>query len=183
MASERYRITRYKIDNLDKGVHKLVLWKHYLKQNKELCTKTIISSDSCGKGVYLKYLASDGKYKFMFFEKSVTFSGESTSNGNGIGLPNSLVSSVSPTYSLGYSSVRTLQVSTTVDLEKYKILADIVSSPKVYLQTKEETYNINDEEENWIEVQVSGNNSIPLKKGISTFSLLVTLPEYNSIKL
>ena len=182
MASNRYRITRYKVDDLPKGINKVVLWKHYLGQNKELCTKTVIASgNECAKTVYLKYLASDGKYKFMCFDRNVRMGGQQTSLGNGQQIPNGLNDAKSPTYSLGYRSNRTIQCSVNCDLVKYTQLADILTSPKVYLQTGEAPFLVNDEPENWIEVQVSGENNIPVKKGVTVFSVTVTLPEYNSI--
>lgn len=182
MASNRYKVTRYKVDDLPKGVNHITLWKHYLGQNKELCTKTVIASgNECAKSVYLKYLASDGKYRFMCFDRNVRMGSNQTSLGNGQGIPTNLNVAVAPTYSLGYSSNRTIQAAVVCDLMRYAMLSDILTSPKVYLQTGETPYLIDDDEKNWIEVQVSGENTIPVKKGTTVFSITITLPEYNSI--
>lgn len=181
MASERYSVTRFKVDNLEKGVHKVKLYKHYLGQNKVLCEKTVIASHTCGKYIYLKYLASDGRYKFMMFDRNIRLSGQNDSIGEGSAFPYSLDSMVSPTYSLGYSSVRTVSCGVVVDAEKYAYVSDILSSPKVYMQIKEKPFEVNDLEDNWLEVTVQGSNEFPVKKGMSVFNVTVTLPEYNSI--
>ena len=55
------------------------------------------------------------------------------------------------------------------------------SSPRVYLQ--KDTIDLRDEEENWILVKVEGGNSYNIRKPKDVFTITITLPEYNNIRV
>lgn len=183
MASERYRITRLKLDDLTKGKHVITLYKHYLHKNQPLCQKTVIAADSCTNGkIYCKYLADDGKYKFILFDRGVQLSQNTDGGSSSTNIPYSTTDMTSTSEELGYSTVRMITASVTCDLDKYRTLESIQNSPRVYIQWNDNTFTPEDTDANWLLCKITMNgNTFPMKKGVARVSVTITLPQVFSL--
>lgn len=183
MSSQRYRLLRYKLDDLTKGIHKITLYKHYLRKTASLCEKTVIASDSCIDGkIYLKYLASDGLYKFILFDRGVNLLQNTNEGSRSYNIPYSTTDMTGSTKELGYSKTRMITASVNVDIDKYRILESIQDSPRVYVQINDKTFTPEDTEKNWVMCNVQMNsNNFPVKKGRALISITITMPEVFSV--
>lgn len=185
MASSVYKLMRYKFVNYPVGTNNIQLniYAHNTGDTKKICEKdiVIIGSNACGTNgyKYIKYLSTDGKYKFIPFKKYVTLSQDDELIGETGKLMTDLKTAQSNSYSLGYSSQKKMLLTTTCTQEQYNEWSKVFQSPRVYLQLKDP--NLNDEDENWLLVRVEGTASFSTKKPCTTFSMTIVLPDYNNI--
>lgn len=184
MSSTRYRLQRYKFQKYQTGIIDINLWRYGSEGSEQFCQKKVeVIGGVCnepGNYVYIKYLASDGKYKFIPFVKSVTLQQTDSEIGQASTIITSLKGPSTGKASMGYTTYKQMVLSTPVNKEQYLTYIDVLSSPRVYLQ--KDTIDLNDEDENWILVEVSGGNTYNVKKPKDIFTITITLPEYNNIK-
>ena len=186
MASSRYKLNRYKFQKVaDNTVLTFYVHPAGTTDSSIICKKTIkVPSTGCeaGKYKYIKYLSTDGKYKFIPFEKVYVLSQSDEQIGSVSRLVTDLETAQSNTENIGSRTVKMIQLSTMVNREQYDEYIKCLQSARVYLQ-KDDT-NLNDEDQNWLLVSISGNNTqFSSKKSKMNFTVTVTLPEYNNIRM
>lgn len=186
MSSTRYKIQRYKFQKYQTGIIDIKLWRYAGGESENFCQKKVqvVSGGHCngvGKYVYIKYLASDGKYKFIPFNRSTTLE----QNDEQIGSVSTIITSLSGpntgSASMGYTTHKKMQLTTPVTKDQYVVYSEVLSSPRVYLQ--KDTDELNDEDENWILVNLEGGSTYNVNKPQEIFSITITLPEYNNLKM
>lgn len=189
MASSKYKLMRYKFINYPVGVKKIQMnfYGHNADEGyvKKICEKDVyvLQMNACGTNdyKYIKYLSTDGKYKFIPFQKYVTLSQTDTALGETSKLLTDLRTAQGDKQSLGYTSSKKIQLSTTCTEEQYNEWVKVFQSPRVYLQFKDP--NLFDEDENWLLVTVEGSNSFVTKKTKNVFTMTINLPQYNNITM
>lgn len=184
MASSIYKLQRYKFQKLPAGETTLIFYYHDSESDEsgELCRKKVIvdrsSCDNVGK-TYLKYLCPDGRYRFAYFTKSFKLQQTDSSTGEANRLVTDLETSQSSKETISIETVKSLELSTQVTQEQYEQYVWLLQSPRVYLQR--DTEELNDEDENWVLVTVTGSPAYNTKKPRQTFTVTVTLPPYNNM--
>lgn len=187
MSSALYKLMRYKFIDLPIGTTTMNFYGHDNQQGTvtKICEKDIVvlPMHACGSNdyKYVKYLSSDGKYKFIPFQKYVTLTQEDTQLGTVNKMMTDLKTAQGNSYSLGYSSVKRMQLTTNCSEEQYNEWVKVFQSPRVYLQFKDP--NLYDEDENWLLVTVDSAPEFSTKKRKNTFSMTITLPDYNNITM
>lgn len=185
MASTRYKLQRYKFQKYQSGLIDIKLWRYFGNESEYLCQKKVevIGSrcDDVSNYVYIKYLASDGKYKFIPFKRSIVLQQSDVKVGNVSTLIESASGLTSSSVTMGYTTHKQLQLTTPVSNEQYLTYVDVLSSPRVYLQ--KDTDKLIDSNTNWIPVTVDGGNSYNVIKPKEIFTITITLPEYNNLKM
>lgn len=187
MASSRYKLMRYKFIDLPVGKNEITLnfYAHNEGYVKKIAEKEVIvlPMKSCDADdyKYIKYLSTDGKYKFIPFQKYFTMTQQDESLGETTKFSTNLKTAQGDTYSLGTKTEKQLVLTTSCTQEQYEEWSKVFQSPRVYLQLKDPT--LYDEDENWLLVKVEGGNQYSTKKTRTTFSLTVKLPSYNNITM
>lgn len=185
MGSTRYKLQRYKFQKYQTGIIDINLWKYEEDSAEQFCQKKVeVIGNICDnvEGYkYIKYLASDGKYKFIPFVRSVTLQQNDTSIGEVSTLITSLKGSNVGKASIGFSTNKQMVLSTPVDKNQYLTYVEVLSSPRVYLQ--KDTDELRDEDENWLLVTVDGGNTYNIRKPKDIFTITITLPDYNNIRM
>ncbi len=185
MASTRYKLQRYKFQKYQSGVIDIKLWRYFGNGGENFCQKKVEviggPCDDVNTYVYIKYLASDGKYKFIPFKRSIVLQQSDSKVGDVSSLIESGSGLTSGSMAIGYTTYKKLQLSTPVSKEQYLTYADVLSSPRVYLQ--KDTDELVDNNTNWIPVTVEGGNSYSVVKPKEIFTIMITLPEYNNLKM
>jgi len=185
MASSVYKLMRYKFINYPAGTRRIQMnfYAHNSDYVKKICEKDIVvlPMKACGTNdyKYIKYLSTDGKYKFIPFRKFTTLSQTDEALGETSKLLTDLKTAQGDNYQLGYSSKKQMLLSTSCTEEQYDEWSKVFQSPRVYLQFKDP--NLYDEDENWLLVKVEGSPNFVTKKSKNEFNLTITLPNYNNI--
>ena len=187
MASTVYKLWRYKFIEFPIGTNKIQL--NFYSDNggsaEKICEKDVIviPMKSCGTNdyKYIKYLSTDGKYKFIPFRKFVTLSQEDEPIGESNKLMTNLKVAQGVNYNLGFNSKKKMLLTTSCTEEQYNEWVKVFQSPRVYLQFKDG--NLYDEDDNWLLVSVDGSQEYSTKKSRSTFSMTIVLPQYNNITM
>lgn len=178
---------RYKFIDLPVGKNEITLnfYAHNEGYVKKIAEKEVVvlSMKSCDADdyKYIKYLSTDGKYKFIPFQKYFVMSQQDEALGNVQKLSTDLKTAQGDKYSLGMTTEKKLVLTTSCTEEQYEEWSKVFQSARVYLQLKDPT--LYDEDENWLLVTVEGGNEYATKKTRTTFSLTVTLPSYNNITM
>ena len=184
MSSTRYKLQRYKFQKYPTGVVDINLWR-YGESVKQFCKKKVeVIGGVCNEPdnyVYIKYLSSDGKYKFIPFVRSIVLQQTDSEIGQMSTLVTSLKGPNTGSASMGFTTYKQMVLTTPVNHEQYLTYEDVLSSPRVYLQ--KDTIDLRDEEENWILVKVEGGNSYNVRKPKDVFTITITLPVYNNIRV
>jgi len=145
-------------------------------------SKTITPVAFCEGGKILKYLDSNGQYRFYPFNKYY----QTTDTPVLIGKSNKLITSIltdqSNTQNVGYKNERILELVADVPTNELEKLTDIYTSPRVYL------YNgngVSDIAKDWLEVTIQANESIVKRRKSNSgrIGITVTLPEHFTIKM
>ena len=185
MASTRYKLQRYKFQKYQSGMIDIKLWRYFGTGSEYFCQKKVEVigglCDNVSKYIYIKYLASDGKYKFIPFKRSIVLQQSDDKVGDVSTLIESASGLTSGSMTIGYTTHKQLQLTTPVSNEQYLTYVDVLSSPRVYLQ--KDTDELIDSNTNWIPVTVEGGNSYSVVKPKEIFSITITLPEYNNLKM
>lgn len=185
MASNKYKLNRYKFQKLTNDtVLTFYVHQYGTTDSSVICKKTIkVNVTGCEAGTYkyLKYLSTDGKYKFIPFERVYVLSQSDEQIGSVSRLVTNLETAQGNTENIGSKTTKMMQLSTCISKEQYDEYCKCLQSSRVYLQ-KDDT-NLNDEEENWLLVSITGNTNYSVKKAKITFTVTITLPEYNNIRM
>lgn len=161
------------------------LWRYFGDESENFCQKKVeVIGGVCedvSNYVYIKYLASDGTYKFIPFKRSIVLQQNDSKVGDISSLIESASGLTSGSMTMGYTTYKQLQLTTPVTKEQYLTYVDVLSSPRVYLQN--DTDELIDTNINWIPVTVEGGNSYNVVKPREIFTITITLPEYNNLKM
>lgn len=184
MASTRYKLQRYKFQRYETGEYDINLWRTDDDRMTNFCKKKVeVIGRKClvpGDYAYIKYLDTEGQYRFITFDRFLTYQQNDEPIGQVSRLVTSLENAGSNTNGLGYVTSKQLMLSTKVTKEQYQEYIEVLQSPRVYLQ--KDTEDLLDEDKNWILVNVSSSSTqYNSKKPRETFSIVVTLPETNNI--
>lgn len=187
MASDFYKIYRLKLQNLPVGENKLPIYVYntFLEESELVGEKIVNVKPACGdpsKYIYLKYLSSDGQYRFCKFESVYTESDENEINGQVGKMSSSFTSAQGDKYTIGYNTTRTISCKTIVKKDEYEEYMNLLRSPRVYMQ--KDTAELDDYDRNWILVTVEGQgNTLYTKKSSQSFSITITLPTIQNIRM
>lgn len=184
MASSKYKLNRYKFQKVADNTI-LTFYVHRDGQDAKVIAKQTIRvpATGCfaGKYKYLKYLSTDGKFKFIPFDKVYVLSQTDEQIGTVSRLVTDLETAQGNVENIGSKTTKMIQLSVLVDREQYEEYSKCLQSPRVYLQLDDT--NLNDEEENWLLVTVTGGTEFSSKKSKTRFTVEVQLPEYNNITM
>lgn len=185
MASNKYKVNRYKFQKVADGtVFTFYVHQPGVEEVQVIAKQTVrvpMTGCEAGKYKYIKYLSTDGKYKFIPFEKVYVLSQSDEQIGTVSRLVTNLETAQGSTENIGAKTLKQLQLSTLVDRKQYEEYSKCLQSSRVYLQNDDT--NLNDEEQNWLLVSVTGGSSFSSKKTKVQFTITVTLPEYNNITM
>lgn len=187
MASSYYKLKRLKVVAGESDETYDIYWhyesggQHY---DEHVATKTVkVGRSLCpGKYVYLKYLGTDGLYRFMAFDRYFTGTTQSESIGQVSKLSTSFHTAQAPNYNIGQKATRQITASIkSIRNDQFIAYMDVFNSPRVYMQVDADA---EDGDENWILVTVTDSgNQFKEKKGSQTFSCVITLPEVQTITM
>lgn len=143
-------------------------------------TATVITKEFCAGFKILKYLDASGRYRFFPFNDKW----QQKDNTRQIGSVNNFITSILTSQTdgknIGYRNERILSlVAGHVCDDELDKLADIFTSPRVYLYVGDGTY---DRARDWVIVTLSGDGiSRRRKDKFGKVSVEVKLPEHYSI--
>jgi len=144
-------------------------------------TKTVSPIDICEGFRILKYLDSNGQYRFYPFNKYWESKDKPTLLGKSSKIIESILNSQSSESNIGYKNDRTISlVAESVSQDQLTLLSEIYTSSRVYLYIG----TTEDEAKDWLEVDIKGDNLNRLRKRKFTkVSIDVILPEWYSIRM
>lgn len=144
-------------------------------------TKIVNPIDVCDGFKILKYIDSDGQYRFYPFNKFWESKDKPKLLGKASKIIESVLYSQSSENNIGYKNDRTISlVAENVSQDELTILSDIYTSPRVLLYIGTTT----DEKKDWIEIDVKGDNINRLRKQKFTkVNIDITLPKWYSISM
>lgn len=191
MASALYKFWRIKLQDYPEGETKVRFYMNrttvggtdvlYIGEKKVKVRRN--SCDNPEKYIYLKFLDSDGRYKFIQFDRYYTSETTQEKLGTISKLSTSFINAQGSTYNIGYEQKKYINASIQLSNEEFKVNYGLFSSPRVYMQVNETTA-LNDGDENWVLVSVEnvggGFNS---KKNSQTLSVKIELPEIFTLKM
>ena len=137
--------------------------------------------DACAGDRILKFLDANGQYRFFPFSRYY----ETKDNPRKIGSTNEFITNIltdqTNSKNLGYKNERRISMSAEVDEQQLTYVSQIYTSPRVYLYVGD---LMDDSAKDWVEVEVSGDNTIKRRKArTGSVDLVVTLPEHFTIKM
>lgn len=191
MASAYYKIWRIKQQNFNEGETDVPLYRRITTMGQTSYAyggvkKVKVRRGTCNNPanyIYLKFLANDGKYKFIQFDRIHTEDTTSENIGKVSKLNTSFISGQGSSYNIGYTGKRFINASVMLDNEAYKTASDIFTSPRVYMQVNE-TDELTDNDSNWLLVTVENEGgSFNTKKNSQRLSLRIELPEMQTITM
>ena len=148
-----------------------------------VASKRIEVLDNCPGGLRLKYLDSDGQYRFQPFEKYY----ETRDNPELIGTTNKFITNIlndqSNKLMVGYNNERTMDISADVPTDQLEKLVDIYTSPRVYLYIGS---NNSDTAADWLLLdKVQAASAIVRRPRANTgnIAITITLPEHFTTKM
>ena len=170
---------RYKLDNLSTAqVTKNVTF--YIN-NISVVTHSINISQFCEGEKLLKYLDTEGQYRFISFNKYW----EGRNNPESIGVTSEIVKNIlnaqSNEKALGYKNNKTLSLTKSdISADQLLVYQQILTSPRVYLQIGEL-----DGLQDWLLVSVRPIDAVYKRRKLlgGNFSIEITLPENYSQKM
>jgi len=163
---------RYKISDLTPGTY---TYNWYVNGNLA-GTSCVIVRDHCEESKYLKFIDTNGFYKFFSFNERW----QQTDIPTQIGVTNNLITSLKDAQSnvnnIGYKTNRTMTlVAENVSEDELNIIGDIFTSPSVYLQ-------VGPDKEDWVLVTLVGDGISRRKRNeFGKITLTITLPEHYGI--
>jgi hypothetical protein len=143
-------------------------------------TATVVAKEFCTDFKILKYLDGAGRYRFFPFNNKWQRADKPTSVGKVNNFVTSILDGQTAEKNIGYKTERTLTLTAgNVSEDELDKLADIYSSPRVYLYVGDGAY---DRVKDWILVTVSGDG-VGRKKNnkFSKVTIEVKLPEYYAV--
>jgi hypothetical protein len=146
-------------------------------------TFEIDTKDSNCGGKYIRYLSSQGYYKFWLFNKYFSTSKNQSKIGSLLNSFDTMVGQQARAFNIGYKDAysRIIVTSENVSKEDQLVLMDIFTSPAVYIWSGSQ--NDADSEALWTLVEVEGSHSIREKNNFDNFSCTLVLPELYTQRL
>lgn len=164
-------------------------YKHLVTEDKILTcfiddqtfTKSIKMLNEC-EAIILKYLDSNGQYRFYPFNKYYRTFDNPTQIGSVNKMITNILTDKSDSSNIGYKNERKIELTCEANEDQLLILSDIYTSPRVYLYTGTGS---NDNESDWIEIKLIANeNTIHRRKANNgRVDIVVTLPENYTITM
>jgi len=144
-------------------------------------TKTIKVLDFCTDGKILKYINKTGQYRFYPFNRFF----ETNDIPELIGKTNKFITNIltdqSDSSNIGYRNTRQLQLTAEPTAEELLTLADLWSSPRVYLYVGNGS---SDTAKDWLEVTVEGDGIVTRRKNVvGEINVTVTLPQHYTVTM
>lgn len=161
---------RYKADNLSVGTHTISI-----DIGGVTFTKTVRIKRVCSGDVYLKYIDKNGQYRFYNFNRFYEKKDSPKLIGSTNNTINSLLNDKSNKKNIGYENSSILNViATDVESDEIDFLADIYTSPRVYMQIG--NYDLDGD---WVLVTVKSKDNIRKKRkgNFYTVELEITMPD------
>lgn len=145
-------------------------------------TKTLEPMEFCTGTRVLKYLDTKGKYRFFAFSKFYRVSDNPKQIGTTNNFITNLLTDQTNSQSVGSKNARSLDLTAQVSESRLELLQSIYASPRVHLYIGA---NNSDTAADWVEVEITGGDSIVKRRRASTgsISLTVKLPEHFSIRM
>ena len=151
---------RYKVNNFSKGDNSV---SFYVNGNL-VVTHSIITKENCTGTQLVKYIDKNGQYRFYPFNKYY----EKIDNPEELGRTNEFITSIfdaqTDSKSVGYRNKRNISlVAESVTSDELDILADLWTSPRVYLYIGDGS---SDNLEDWVECKIANaDNLVRRRKG------------------
>lgn len=135
--------------------------------------------DYCDSEILLKYLDSNGQYRFFNFNRFYQKSDNPTLLGTYGKIISDIYSGQSNERVIGYKNSREISCNADVTADELELLKDIYTSPSIYMYVG----TTGDTDYDWLEVQVKNtSNNIRVSKGnAGNVSLTIVLPEHFAI--
>ena len=191
MASNFYKFWRIKKQGFEAGETRVNMYRlrTLIGESGYMYSgyKTVkVRRNTCSdpeKYIYLKYLDSDNRYKFLQLNRLYTSSVSAESLGTVSKLSTNFATAQGKSYSLGYTASKSINASVELPNEEYEAAQGLFFSPRVYLQINETTA-LTDGDENWLLVTVENTGGEYVsKKNSQILSVRIQLPETNTIKM
>jgi len=167
---------RYKISDVIEGRQEV----KFFINGAMAKTCTVIGKTFCPEFRLLKYLDSNGQFRFFPFNNNWQQTDKPTLIGKTNSFVTSILNSQASQKNIGYTNERKLSFTAgNVSQDELNKLTDLFVSPRVYLHVG---IGINDEVSDWVLVSVTGDGiGRPKKNNFKKFVVEVTLPEYYAI--
>lgn len=162
---------RYKISDLAEGNHFFTFYRDGI----EIVTHTADIRGCCGDSILLKYLDSNGMYRFFPFNEKWEKRISTQSKGDVSQFVTSIETSQSDRKNIGKDvETRIDLTATNVQPNDLEILADLYTSPRVYIYDN----SGNDTSKNWLLVQLSDTGTVRRrKKNPQNVDITINLPK------
>lgn len=143
-------------------------------------TKQIIPLDTCTGDLVLKYLDTNGHYRFFNCNKYYATRDLPEKLGSINRFLTDILTDQSDSKNVGYRNRRTIEAVAEVQADYLSKFADLYTSPRVYLKVGSA-----DEAKDWLLVEVRANDNIVRRRKANTgaISLTITLPEHYTISM
>lgn len=140
----------------------------------------VMVKEYCGAELLIKYLDSNGQFRYYPFNKYYQKVDNPTLLGKYNKLVTDLLTAQSSERNVGYKNERVIIANADVAAVELELLKDLYTSPSVYLYIGNGS---NDGYADWLEVTIkSGENANNIRKGnMINISITITLPEYYTI--
>lgn len=168
---------RYKLNDLTVGTRTITFFKNGTPSG----SKTIDVKEWCEGNKILKFLDRNGQYRFYPFNRYWETKDKPKLIGKASKIIESVLDSQSNTSNVGYKNTRTISlVAENVSETEMSVLADIYSSPRVFMYVGEDT----DLAKDWIQVEIKKGGQVSLRKAnFGKIELDVILPEWYTIRM
>lgn len=174
-AKEYYRL---KLDNITQDT----TFEFY--QNSLLkATKTVVVKPMCNQNKVLKYLDSNGQYRFVICNQYWEMRDNPTLLGKTNKIITSILNDQSDARVVGYKNERKLTlVAENISKEELEIISDIYTSPCVYIYIGDGTSDLKTD---WLQVTINAQDNIVKNKKGDYVDIIfdVTLPKQYTITL
>lgn len=140
--------------------------------------------NDCTNAKVLKFLDSNGQYRFVSFSSDYEENTSPESIGSIDKTITGLLTDMSDSSNIGYKSNHTLRLIQNLDEDQLEYIKDLYDSPRVYLYNNDldsEETEISDTAADWTEVTIESSN--PLRRianKTGEVEITVTLPEHYS---
>lgn len=149
----------------------------------KVCTKTLVVRDYCEGMKLIKFLNSEGQFRFFNFNEYWESSDKPKQIGSVNKIITSLLTSQSSLDNIGYKNKRTISVvADNVTQEELTILSDLWTSPRVFLYIGDTTsYDDSD----WLQVTIKSKDGLNRirKGGAIDLAATIELPGWYAINM
>lgn len=160
-------------------VEKVINWE---VNGANIAFKDVIPLETCTGDLIIKYLDKNGQYRFYPFNKFYRTTDEPELIGTANKFITNILSDQTNKQNIGFRNDRKIELTADVPTAELDKLADIYTSPRVYLYIGSGSSDI---AKDWLEVNQVASNPIVRRRKRKTgrIDITITLPENFSITM